>query len=123
MRNQKPGNPASPANPADPSPPLPVQEHRGQKRKATKGKACDLEAEKVEILRTVSQSMIGSKQDVDEAFARQLVCELKQIQNPFSRMQLRRNIMQMIYDAQENEYRAANFHYNSNPMTRQYTEL
>ncbi|KAL2088611.1 hypothetical protein ACEWY4_015510 [Coilia grayii] len=65
----------------NPSPPLPVQEHRGRKGKATKqkAKACDLEAEKVEILRAVSQSMIASKEDANEAFGRQLVCELKQV--------------------------------------------
>ncbi|KAK0150877.1 hypothetical protein N1851_007999 [Merluccius polli] len=133
--------PSEPSEPStNPTLPLVVQEQSSRgtarnKARTTKGKACDLEAEKVEILRAVSQTMLGTRQDVDEAFGRQMACELKQVQDQFSRMQLRRNIMQMIYDVQESEHRAARYpqaswqgnptaqHHNSNMSQRQYTEL
>ncbi|KAK0137739.1 hypothetical protein N1851_026071 [Merluccius polli] len=64
MRYPAPSEPST-----NPTLPLVVQEQSSRgtarnKARATKGKACDLEAEKVEILRAVSQTMLGTRQDV-----------------------------------------------------------
>ena len=67
-----------------------------------------MEKEKVDILRNVSTTLLAAGQDVEDIFGKQVACELKHVQDRTTRLRLRRNIMLMLYDAQENEQRTAN---------------
>ncbi|XP_030237135.1 uncharacterized protein LOC115561314 [Gadus morhua] len=97
-------------NPPPPFPPRPppVQESRAQRKKRKPTRDVEMEMEKVDILRNVSKTLLAAGQDVEDIFGKQVACELKHVQDRTTRLRLRRNIMLMLYDAQENEQRTAN---------------
>lgn len=75
----------------------------------------------MDILRSLSQTVLGAGQDVEDLFGKQVAAELKQVQDKNTRIGLRRTILLMIYDAQENEQRSTNslltsHHYNTTPQ-------
>lgn len=78
----------------------PDRPHKSKQKSKDRG-ADDLEIEKVAILKNVSQTLLGASQDADETFGRQVVSEIKQIKDPATKMRLRRNILCMIYEAEQ----------------------
>ncbi|KAI4889238.1 hypothetical protein NFI96_019825 [Prochilodus magdalenae] len=66
-----------------------------------------LEAIKSPIVKTVSRALLDSTQDVDETFVKQVVSKIKQIKDPATKIQLRQNILTMILDAQDAEWKAS----------------
>ncbi len=81
--------------------------HYRSKQKSRDKLADELELEKVTILKNVSETLVDASKDVDQTFGKQVVSEMKLIKDPLTKMRLRRNIIMMLYDAQENEARLA----------------
>ncbi len=77
------------------------------KQKSRDKSADELELEKVTILKKVSETLVDASKDVEQTFGKQGVSEMKLIKDPLTKMRLRRNIIMMLYDAQENEARLA----------------
>ncbi|XP_076862889.1 uncharacterized protein LOC143514949 [Brachyhypopomus gauderio] len=84
----------------------PDRAHKSKQKSKDRG-SDDIECEKVAILKSMSQTLLSTSQDVDETFGKQVVSEIKQIKDPVTKMRLRRNILLMLYDAQEAEQRAS----------------
>ncbi|XP_048054368.1 uncharacterized protein LOC125273144 [Megalobrama amblycephala] len=77
------------------------------KQKSRDKSSDELEIEKVNILKNMSESLVDASKDVDQTFGKQVVTEMKLIKDPLTKMRLRRNILMMLYDAHENEARLA----------------
>jgi len=58
----------------------------------------DLEREKIEILRKV---VAATNEDADDIFGKQVASELRFITDPAEKMQARRSITRILYDAQD----------------------
>jgi len=86
---------------------VPERAHYKPKQKLRDKSLDELELEKVTILKNVSETLVNASTDVDQTFAKQVVTEIKLIKDPLTKMRLYRNILMMLYDAQENEARLA----------------
>ncbi len=82
------------------------------------------------ILKNVSETLVDASKDVDQTFGKQVVSEMKLIKDPLTKMRLRRNIIMMLYDAQENEARLAmqtpwqgHTNYNQHTQMQQFMSL
>lgn len=85
----------------------PERAHYKAKQKSRDKSSDELEIEKVNILKNMSESLVDANKDVDQTFGKQVVTEMKLIKDPLTKMRLRRNILMMLYDAHENEARLA----------------
>ncbi|XP_065135818.1 uncharacterized protein [Paramisgurnus dabryanus] len=82
----------------------PERQHYSKSKKKSRDISLDeLEREKVNILKNVSETLLDVSHDVDETFGRQVITEMKLIKNPLTKMRLRRSILMMLYDAHEHE--------------------
>lgn len=60
-----------------------------------------LEREKVDILRQVASSAFNNNEDSDDIFGKQVASEMRLIKDSAEKMQVRRAIMRILYEAQD----------------------
>lgn len=72
---------------------------RQGKRKASEG---NVEFQKLAILKQISGAF--KPPDDEDTFAKQVASELRQVKDPAIKVRVKRNIMELLYDAQESEH-------------------
>ncbi|KAK5848786.1 hypothetical protein PBY51_008479 [Eleginops maclovinus] len=90
----------------NPSPPVKVSSGQSSKRPRvqksnSKFDEHNLEMAKLFVLQQVQKTLSGSDADSEERFGQQVASELRNLTNPAVQLRVRRNIMNLIYDAQE----------------------
>ncbi len=73
-----------------------------QRSKTRKKEELNLEREKTEILKQVAaNNSVGDNEDSDDIFGKQVACKIHLIKDPVEKMQARRSITRILYDAQD----------------------
>ncbi len=87
----------------DPSPSQPRSSTiwRKQSQKPKQREEDKLEREKVDILKQVASSVFCNTEDPDDIFGKQVASEMRFIKNTTEKMQARRAIMRVLYEAQD----------------------